>query len=51
MEFLGRLEHCFCTLGSPGVVAGEQGLEFADDLLSGGFGDQIALDFENTYIA
>jgi hypothetical protein len=25
-------------------VAGEQGLEFADDLLGGGFEDQVALD-------
>jgi len=31
VEFLGRLEHGFCTQSSPGVVAGEQGLEFADN--------------------
>ena len=27
-------------------VAGEQGLEFADDLLGGGLRDQVALDFQ-----
>jgi len=40
VEFLGRLEHCFGTQGSPGVEAGEQSLEFADDLLGGGSGFQ-----------
>ena len=35
VEFLGRLEYRLGTEGGPGVVAGEQGLEFADDLLGG----------------
>ena len=29
-EFLGRLEHRLRAEGSPGIVADEQGLEFAD---------------------
>ena len=37
VEFLGRLEDRLGTEGRPGVVAGEQGLEFPDDLLGGGF--------------
>ncbi len=44
VEFLGRLENRFCAERTPGIVAGEQGLEFADDLLGGGFEDQVALD-------
>ena len=31
---------------APRVVACEQGLEFADDLLGGGFWDQVAFDLE-----
>ena len=27
-------------------MSGEQGLEFADDLLGGGFRNQVALDFQ-----
>jgi hypothetical protein len=27
-------------------VVGEQGLEFADDLLGGGFRDQVAIDLQ-----
>ena len=46
MEFLGRLENCLRAEGSPGVVSGEQGLEFTDDLLGGGFRDQVVFDFE-----
>ena len=46
VEFLGRLEHGLCAEGGPGVVSGEQGLKFADDLLGGGFRDQVALDFQ-----
>jgi len=30
----------------PGVVAGEQSLEFADDLLGSGFRDRVTLDFK-----
>jgi len=37
VEFLGRLEHGLSAEGSPSIVAGEQSLEFADDLLGGGF--------------
>ena len=33
-------------MGCPRVVAGEQGLKFADDLLGRGFRDQVALDFQ-----
>ena len=36
VEFLGRLEHGFGAQGGPGVVAGEQSLEFADDFFGGG---------------
>lgn len=36
VEFLGRLEHGFGAEGSPGIVAGEQGLEFTDDFFCGG---------------
>ena len=46
VEFLGGLEHGLRAEGGPGVVAGEQGLELPDDLLGGGFGDQVAFDFE-----
>ena len=46
VEFLGRLEHGLRAEGSPRVVAGEQGLEFADDLLGCSFRDQVALDLE-----
>ena len=46
VEFLGRFEHGLRAEGSPGIVAGEQGLEFADDLLGGGFRDQVAFDLE-----
>jgi len=44
-ELLSRLEHCFGTQGRPGVVAGEQGLQFADDLL-GDFWDQVAFNLD-----
>ncbi len=37
VEFLGRLEHRLRTQGGPGIVSGEQCLEFADDLLCGIF--------------
>ena len=47
VEFLGRLEHGFRAEGGPGVVAGEQGLEFADDLLCRSFRDQVAFDFNS----
>jgi hypothetical protein len=43
VEFLGRLENRLRTQGVPGVVSGEQGLEFTDDLLGGGFRDQVGL--------
>jgi|GEM_PF-4281813 len=46
VEFLGWLEHGFCTQGGPGVVSGEQGLEFTDDLLGGGFWDQVAFNLQ-----
>ena len=46
MEFLGRLEHGFRAECCPGGVAGEQHLEFTDDLLGGGFGDQFAFDLQ-----
>ncbi len=46
VEFLGRLEHRLRAECGPGVVAGEQGLEFADDLLGGGFRDQVAFDLQ-----
>jgi hypothetical protein len=36
VEFLGGLRAEGCT----GIVTGEQGLEFTDDLLGGGFRDQ-----------
>jgi hypothetical protein len=45
VEFLGGLEHCFGTQGGSRVVACEQGLEFADDLLGSVLRDQIAFDF------
>jgi len=35
VEFLGGLEHGLRAEGSPRVVSGEQGLEFADQLLGG----------------
>jgi hypothetical protein len=41
VEFLGWLEYSLCADGGSGVVSGEQGLEFADDLLCGGFRDQV----------
>lgn len=41
VEFLGRLEHGLRAEGGSGIVSGEQGLEFADDLLCGGFWDQV----------
>jgi len=37
VEFLGGLEHLLRAEGSPGIVAGEQGLEFTDDLHGVGF--------------
>ena len=43
VEFLGGLEDSLRAEGSPGVVAGEEGLEFADDLLGCGFRNQAAL--------
>jgi len=43
VEFLGRLENRLRTQGSLGVVAGEKGLEFADNFLGGSFRDQIGL--------
>ena len=46
MEFLGRFEDRLRAEGGPCVVAGEQGLEFADDLLGGGFRDEVTLDLE-----
>jgi hypothetical protein len=46
VEFLGRLEHCLRAQRCSGIVASEQGLELADDLLGGGFRDQVALDLE-----
>ena len=46
VEFLGRLEHGLRAECGTGVVAGEQGLEFADDLLRGGFRDPISFDFQ-----
>ena len=46
VEFLGRLEYRLCTQCGSGVVAGEQCLEFSDDLLGGGFRDQLALNLE-----
>ena len=46
MEFLGGLEHGLRAEGGPSVGACEQGLEFADDLLGGGFRDQVAFDLE-----
>ena len=46
VEFLGGLENCLGTQGSSGVVAPEQGSKFADDLLGGGFRDQVAFDLE-----
>lgn len=48
VEFLHRLEHGFCSQCSPGVVAGEQGLEFADNLLGCCFRDQIAFSLETS---
>ena len=44
-EFLRRLEYCLRAEGRPGVVAGERGLEFADDRLGSGFRDQVAFEF------
>ena len=46
VEFLGRFEDRLGAEGGPGVVAGEQDLEFADDLLGCVFRDQVA--FETT---
>lgn len=46
VEFPYGLEPGLRAEGGPGIVAGEQGLEFADDLLGGGFRDQVALDLE-----
>ena len=46
MKFLGWLEHGFRAQRSPGVVSGEQGLEFTDDFFGGGFRDQVAFDLE-----
>ena len=46
VELLGRLEHGFRAERGPGVVMGEQRLEFTDDLLGGGFRDQVAFDLE-----
>ena len=37
VEFFGRLENRLRAQGGPGVVADEQGLEFADDFLGSGF--------------
>jgi len=37
VEFLGGFENRLCAERGPGVVAGEQGLEFADDFLGSGF--------------
>jgi len=47
VEFLGGLEHSLRAQRSPGIVAGEQGLEFADDLLCRSFRDQVAFDFNS----
>jgi len=44
VEFLGRLEHGFVAECGPGIVSGEQGLEFAYDLLGGGFREQVAFE-------
>ncbi len=46
VNFLVRRERGLRAQGSPGVVAGEQGLEFTDDLLGCGFRDQVAFDLE-----
>ena len=46
VEFLGWLEHCRRAECRPGIVLGEQGLKFADDLLGGGFRNQITFDLE-----
>ena len=43
VEFLGGLENRLRAECCPGVVVDEQGLEFSDDLLGGGFRDQVAL--------
>ena len=40
------LEYSLRAEGSPGAVAGEQCLQFADDLLGRGFRDQSVLDLE-----
>ncbi len=48
VEFLGWLEQSLRAQRGPGIVADEQGLEFADDLLGGSFRNQIAFDFETT---
>ncbi|MFZ4778971.1 MAG: hypothetical protein ACOYM3_26695 [Terrimicrobiaceae bacterium] len=44
MEFLGWLEYRLRAEGGPSVVAGEQGLEFTDDLLGGSFRNQVAFE-------
>ena len=41
VEPLGWLEDRLRAQGYPGAVAGEQGLEFTDDLPGSGFGDQV----------
>jgi len=46
VEFLGWLEHRLRAEGGSGIVTGEQGLKFADDLLGSGFRDQAAFDFQ-----
>ena len=46
VEFRGRLEHGLRAEGGSGVVAREQGLEFTDDFLGGGFQDRVAFDFQ-----
>jgi len=44
VEFLGRLENRLRAEGGSGIVSGEQGLKFTDDLLGGGFRDQVAFE-------
>ncbi|MCX6972331.1 MAG: hypothetical protein NTV93_19580 [Verrucomicrobia bacterium] len=46
VEFVGGLEHGLRAEGGPGVVSGEQGLQFTDDLLGNGFRNQVAFDLQ-----
>ena len=46
MEFHIRLENRFRAESSTGAVPGEQGLEFAGNLLGGSFWDQGAFDLQ-----